>query len=80
MQSSWSWYHDSCDLSDGSVNQFVKLLSATPRQVLDLITNPEREALEGQLANLGKDEVSEEAFIVAALEDLKVSAVWYLRA
>lgn len=60
-----------CNL-DSLVNQFAKLLSATPVQVLSLIIGPERRALEAQLAGLGKDEASEECFIQTALEDLKV--------
>lgn len=60
---------------DLCVNQFVKLLSATPTQVLSLIIEPERAALTAQLAGLEQGEESEECFIQAALEDLKVMGV-----
>ena len=64
-----------CLLLDASVSQFVKLLSATPTQVLSLIIEPEKVALEAQLAGLEQGEESEECFIQAALEDLKVLMV-----
>lgn len=60
--------------SDSCVNQFVKLVTATPLQVLSLITGPERTALENQLAELTKEEASEQCFIETALQDLKASA------
>ena len=53
----------------------MKLLSATPAQVLTLIIEPERAALEAQLAGLEQGEDSEECFIQVALEDLKVMIV-----
>ena len=59
--------------SDSQVNQFVKLVSATPSQVLTCITGPEREALKLQVADLAEDEASELCFIEAALQNLKVS-------
>ena len=58
---------------DSCTNQFVKLVSATPSQVLALITGPERVELEQQLAELTEQESSEQSFIQAALHDLKVS-------
>lgn len=61
-------YLDSC------VNQFVKLVSATPSQVLSLITEPERHALESQLTELTREEASEQCFIQSALQDLKVQS------
>lgn len=64
-------------LSDSSINQFVKLVSTTPAQVLLLITGPERVALEAQMAELAAEEASEQCFIETALQDLKVSR--YLR-
>jgi hypothetical protein len=54
------------------VNQFVKLVTATPSQVLSFIISPERIALEKQLVELTKEEVSEQPFIETALQDLKV--------
>ena len=39
-------------------SQFVKLLAATPSQVLERITGPERRELTAQLNGLGEDEVS----------------------
>lgn len=62
--------------SDSRVNQFVKLVSATPLQVLSLITGPERSALESLLAELTEEEASEQCFIEAALQDLKVSNLY----
>lgn len=59
---------------DASVNQFVKLYSATPTQVLSLIIAPERAALQAQLAGLEQEEESEECFIQAAQHDLKVTS------
>ena len=52
----------------------MKLVTATPSQVLSYITGPERTALENQLAELTKEEASELAFIESALQELKVSA------
>jgi len=59
-------------ISDTSVNQFVKLLTATPSQVLSLIIEPEQRELESQMAGLGKGDDSEACFIQGALDDLKV--------
>ncbi len=59
-------------LSDSCVNQFVKLVSATPSQVLSVITGPERRALQAKLAQLDADEASEQCFIEVALKDLEV--------
>lgn len=53
----------------------MKLVSATPSQVLSLITGPERCALQSQLSELAKEEESERCFIEAALQDLKVSGM-----
>lgn len=53
----------------------MKLVSATPSQVLSLITGPERRVLESQLAELTKAEASEQCFIQAALQDLKVGRI-----
>ena len=39
-------------------SQFVKLLAATPSQVLERITGPEGRELTAQLNGLGEDEVS----------------------
>lgn len=58
------------------MQQFVKLLSATPPETLDLITDAERCELEEQLSGLGEDGASERCFVEAALEELKV-CVWY---
>ena len=66
------YYSNVLTLSDSSVNQFAKLLSASPAQALSLITGPEKRSLQSQLAGLGEDEATEECFIQAALEDLKV--------
>ena len=57
------------------MRQFVKLLSATPTETLDLITSAERHELESQLKGLGEDGVSEKCFIEAALEELKVCII-----
>ena len=54
------------------MNQFVKLLTATPAQVLSIIIAPERRALQAQLAGLEEGEDSEVCFIQGALDDLKV--------
>ena len=54
------------------MNQFVKLVSARPSQVLSMITGPERKVLEAQLAQLDDTEASEQCFIEAALKDLEV--------
>ena len=65
---------------DGSsIRQFVKLLSATPTETLELITSVERGELEVQLRGLGEDGISERCFVEAALEELKVfiKANWY---
>ena len=65
---------------DGSsMRQFVKLLSATPMETLELITSAERRELEAQLRGLGEDGASERCFIEAALEELKVcvTANWW---
>ncbi len=43
--------------TDVPINRYVKLLSATPAQVLELITGPERCQLISQLETLGSDEV-----------------------
>lgn len=59
-------------LSDSRVNQFVKLVSATPSQVLSAILAPERKALQTQLAQLDAGEASEQCFIETALKDLEV--------
>ena len=45
--------------SDTASSQFVKLLAATPSQVLEGITGPEGRELTAQLNGLGEDEVSE---------------------
>ena len=58
--------------SDTCVNRFVKLLTATPSQVLSLIVGPERRELEAQMTGLEKDDDSESCFIQGALDDLKV--------
>ena len=52
------------------MNQFAKLLSATPAQVLALITGPERRELETQLSNIDKDSASEQCFVESALAEL----------
>ena len=57
------------------MQHFVKLLSATPTETLELITNAERDELERQLSSLGKDDDSERCFVEAALEQLKVSGL-----
>ena len=54
------------------MRHFVKLLSATPTETLELITSAEKCELEGQLRELGEDGVSERCFVEAALEELKV--------
>ena len=54
------------------MNQFVKLVSATPSQVLSEIISPERTALQAQLAQLDAGEASEKCFIEVALKDLEV--------
>ncbi len=54
------------------MTQFVKLLTATPTQVLSLIIESERSVLQAQLAGLGKEDDSEACFIQGALDDLKV--------
>ena len=59
-------------VDDSSMQRFVKLLSATPTETLELITSPERVELEGQLSELGKDNASESCFVEAALEELIV--------
>ncbi len=51
----------------------MKLVSATPAQVLSLITGQERRTLESQLSELVREDASEQCFIEAALHDLKVS-------
>ena len=55
------------------MRHFVKLLSATPTETLELITGAERSELERQLGGLEKDAESEKRFVEAALEELKVS-------
>lgn len=79
--SMWLYYfllHDFC--TDGSsIRQFVKLLSATPTETLELITGAERCELEAQMRELGEDGASERCFVEAALEELKVcvsNLVW----
>ena len=57
------------------MNQFVKLVSATPSQVLLVILGPERKALQDQLAQLEAGEASEQCFIEAALKDLEVCEI-----
>ena len=52
------------------MNQFAKLLSATPAQVLALITVPERRELEAQLSSIDKDSASEQCFVESALAEL----------
>ena len=59
-------------VDDSSMQRFVKLLSATPTETLELITSPERVELERQLSELGKDNASEGCFVEAALEELIV--------
>lgn len=49
-----------------------QLLSATPTETLELITNAERCELEAQLRGLGEDGASQKCFVEAALEELKV--------
>ena len=46
------------DTPTSASSQFVKLLAATPSQVLERITGPERRELTAQLNGLGEDEVS----------------------
>lgn len=55
------------------MHHFVKLLSATPSETLELITSAERFELKKQLRGLEKDEESEKHFVEAALEELQVS-------
>ena len=67
-----SVYHRLFLHSDLSTSLYVKLLSASPQQVLEIITSTERKELECQLSNIGPDEISEKCFVEMALEDLKV--------
>jgi hypothetical protein len=53
------------------VTNFVKLLSATPKLVLETIISKEKHTLERQLASLSEDEESEKCFVEAALADLE---------
>ena len=46
------------DTATSASSQFVKLLAATPSQVLERITGPEGRELTAQLNGLGEDEVS----------------------
>lgn len=46
------------DTPTSASSQFVKLLAATPSQVLERITGPEGKELTAQLNGLGEDEVS----------------------
>ena len=55
------------------MRHFVKLLSATPTETLELITSAERCELERQFSELRKDAESEKRFVEAALEELKVN-------
>ena len=45
-------------MATSASSQFVKLLAATPSQVLERITGPEGRELTAQLNGLGEDEVS----------------------
>jgi len=49
----------------------VKLLAATPTQVLEEIIGPERRELAAQLESLEEDEISEQCFVESAIEELK---------
>ena len=60
------------------MQRFVKLLSATSTETLELILSPERHELKRQLSGLGEDGVSEKCFIEAALEELKVGFASYM--
>ena len=51
----------------------MKLVSATPLQVLSFVTGPERKDLEARLTSLLEEEASERCFIESALQELKVS-------
>jgi len=53
----------------------VKLLAATPTQVLEEIIGPERRELAAQLESLEEVEISEQCFVESAIEELKVSFV-----
>ena len=64
------------------MQRYVKLLSATPTETLELIVSPERQELQRQLSGLGEDGASEKCFIEAALEELKACAryIFYTKA
>lgn len=71
------WYdqnfgHGMLTIEDSCVNQFVKLVSATPLQVLSFVTGPERKDLEAQLTSLLEEEAPERCFVESALQDLEV--------
>ena len=59
-------------LFPASVGRFVKLLTCSPTQSLEVIIRQERDALTTQLKEMTDDEATEQCFVELALEELKV--------